>query len=541
MIRLSALARNLTAETAFTVLALARNLKAQGKDVVELEIGDSPFPSTPHAKAAGIQAIEENQTGYCPSLGLPRFREAAAAVRHLRVRLSGRAREHRGRLGGEAVRAVLRRGPARPRRRGPGLQPAFPDLRPQPRAPRGARRAGAAPGRERVPAPGRGRQALPGRPIPRPRAIFLNSPHNPTGGVATRDDLAAIADVVRGTELMVFSDEPYCHMVWEGRHESILAEPGMLEHTVAAYTFSKSYSMSGWRIGFAVAHPDVVEAIGKLINTTASCSPPLAQWAAQAALEHDAATRDDYMGRFRRKVERLCAGLRGVDGLRVVPPGRDILRLPRRRGPSATGWASPRTAWRSTCSKGPTTPSASPAWAASASARPAAASSASVAPSPTNGSTRPSRSSPRPSPATDRVRLFLEANPQFVLREPYRGRLKDGDRPGSRGVPHRPGLVVHLLVHRRGRRLHAHRAAVMLLIPLWPDRTQLEVSDAGVRITGSMYGRLIPLANLGNGRKLTARGHARTTEPRPGPMASVCPIIRAAGSGSGTDPRRWSS
>ena len=84
---------------------------------------------------------------------------------------------------------------------------------------------------------------------------MLNSPHNPTGGVATREDLAAIADVVRGTDLMVFSDEPYCHMVWGGRHESILAEPGMLEHTVAAYTFSKSYSMSGWRIGFAVASP----------------------------------------------------------------------------------------------------------------------------------------------------------------------------------------------------------------------------------------------------------------------------------------------
>ena len=109
---------------------------------------------------------------------------------------------------------------------------------------------------------------------PRPRAIFLNSPHNPTGGVATREDLAAIADLVRGTEVMVFSDEPYCHMVWEGRHASILAQPGMIEQTVAAYTFSKSYSMSGWRIGFAVAHPEVVEAIGKLINTTASCLPP---------------------------------------------------------------------------------------------------------------------------------------------------------------------------------------------------------------------------------------------------------------------------
>src|SRR3954471_17546785 len=78
MARLSALVRNLTAETAFTVLAAARALKARGKDVVELEIGDSPFPSTPHAKAAGIRAIEENQTGYGPSLGLPAFRAAAA-------------------------------------------------------------------------------------------------------------------------------------------------------------------------------------------------------------------------------------------------------------------------------------------------------------------------------------------------------------------------------------------------------------------------------------------------------------------------------
>ena len=164
---------------------------------------------------------------------------------------------------------------------------------------------------------------------PRPRAIFLNSPHNPTGGVATREDLAAIADVVRGTELMVFSDEPYCHMVWSGRHASILAEPGMLEHTVAAYTFSKSYSMSGWRIGFAVAAPVVVDAIGKLINTTASCSPPLAQRAAQAALEHDAATRDDYMRRFRAQGRAALRRPRRIDGFRVVPPGRHLLRLPR--------------------------------------------------------------------------------------------------------------------------------------------------------------------------------------------------------------------
>ena len=131
----------------------------------------------------------------------------------------------------------------------------------------------------------------------KPRAIFLNSPHNPTGGVATREDLAAIADIVRGTDLVVFSDEPYCHMVWSGRHESILAQPGMIDHVVSAYTFSKSYSMSGWRIGFAVAHP------GRRGNRQARehdrlMQPAFVQVAATAALEHDTPTRDDYMSRF---------------------------------------------------------------------------------------------------------------------------------------------------------------------------------------------------------------------------------------------------
>ena len=171
MPRLSSLARNLTAETAFTVLAVARALKAKGKDVVELEIGDSPFPSTPHAKQAGIRAIEENETGYCPSLGLPEFRAAAARFVSAEFGYSVDGREHRGRLGGQAVRAVLRRGGARPGRRRAGLQPAVSDVCSQPRATRRAGRAGAAAGRARVPALGRGRPAVPGqRPADRGRS-----------------------------------------------------------------------------------------------------------------------------------------------------------------------------------------------------------------------------------------------------------------------------------------------------------------------------------------------------------------------------------
>src|SRR5262249_33840182 len=127
----------------------------------------------------------------------------------------------------------------------------------------------------------------------RAKAIFLNSPHNPTGGVATHEDLKAIANLVRGRNIAVLSDEPYCHMVWEGKHHSILAEPGMMDHVVSAFTFSKSYSMSGWRCGYAITSRRNADLIGKMINTTLSCAPPFVQLGGKAALEHDAAERDE--------------------------------------------------------------------------------------------------------------------------------------------------------------------------------------------------------------------------------------------------------
>jgi aspartate aminotransferase len=327
MPRLSSLAQNLSAESAFTVLAVARALKAKGKDVVELEIGDSPFPSTPYAKRAGIRAIEENETGYCPSLGLPDYRAAAARFVSAEFGYSVTAENIVAGSGAKPFEQFFAEAVLDP---GDGVlvfSPQFPTYVPNLQR-RGAR-AVLVPLKvenEFRPSAEEVKRFL--ATDPKPRAIVLNSPHNPTGGVATRDDLAAIADVVRGTELTVFSDEPYCHMVWRGRHASILAEPGMLDHTVAAYTFSKSYSMSGWRMGFAVASPAVVDAIGKLINTSASCSPPFAQRAAQAALEHDTETRDDYMERFRRKVERLCDGLERVDGFRVIRPAGTFYVFP---------------------------------------------------------------------------------------------------------------------------------------------------------------------------------------------------------------------
>jgi aspartate aminotransferase len=324
---LSQFARGLNTETAFDVLAVAKRLKWQGKDVIELQIGDSPYPSSTSALAAGRQAIEEGATHYCASLGLPEFREAIAA---------NYAKEFGVKIGPENV--VV----------GPGAKvfeqffceafldpsdavlmfsPQFPTYEPNV-----ARRGG----RVLYSALKQSNQFRPDindverfvKSDSKAKAIFLNSPHNPTGGVATQSDLKAIADLIRGKPIALFSDEPYCHMVWEGQHHTPLAEPGMMQQCVAAYTFSKSYSMSGWRLGYAVSDKPIIDAIGKMINTSLSCVPPIVQRAGAAAIKNDDRERDEVMQRFHKKVELLVSELKKVDGVKVMMPAGTFYVFP---------------------------------------------------------------------------------------------------------------------------------------------------------------------------------------------------------------------
>jgi aspartate aminotransferase len=323
----SEFAQSVRTETAFDVLASARRWKSAGKDVIELEIGDSPFPSSTSAVAAGIQAIRDDHCHYGPSAGIPELREAAADYLNREYQLGVTAANVVIGPGAKNFEQLFCEAFLNPGDRVLVFSPHFPTYPPN-IARRGAKLELSQLRQENDFRPSvedvrRFVQSGPGA-----RAIFLNSPHNPTGGVALEEDLEQIADLIRGRDVALFSDEPYDRMVWRGRHHSILQQPGMLDQGVAAYTFSKSYSMSGWRLGFAVSGPKTIEMLAKLTNTCLSCVPPFTQIAGAAALRSDDAERDERMKHFGEKVERLARHLDALDEVHCNVPGGTFYVFP---------------------------------------------------------------------------------------------------------------------------------------------------------------------------------------------------------------------
>ena len=323
----SQFAASVEGETAFTVLAIARRLAAAGKDIIELEIGDSPFPTSPDGLDAGLRAIQDGHTHYGPSIGLPAFRVEAAAYVTREYGLVAVPENIVAGPGAKIFEQLFCEAFVNPNDAVLVFSPYFPTY-PANIARRGARMylSTLKASHDFRPDLDDVRRFL--EEDPSPKAIFLNSPHNPTGGVATEDDLRALADLIRGRDVAVFSDEPYDCMVWRGRHHSLLAQPGMFDQCVAAYTFSKSFSMSGWRLGFAVSSPTTVEVLSTLTNTALSCVPPFTQLAGIAAMRGDAQVRDARMQKFRRKVELLVDRLNTIDGISCLMPGGTFYVFP---------------------------------------------------------------------------------------------------------------------------------------------------------------------------------------------------------------------
>lgn len=344
-IRWSRLKENIVAETAFAVLARIRQLEPSGKQFIKLHIGDSPFPAPQAAKLAAIKAVVDNHSTYGTSAGLLELR-AALAEQHAAVLGVPLGPEHvTVGPGAKIFQQFFCEAFVDP---GDGVlvfSPYFPTYLPNIHR-RGGRitlldlkpETSFRPPVEAV--------AEWCRTDPAPKAIFLNSPHNPTGGVATPDDLDRLAELAVRHDLLVLSDEPYERMAWSRPHESIAARPGMLERTVAAYTYSKTWSMSGYRLGYALASPEVSDLLSNLLNTTTSCVPPIVQWAGLAALREGGAERDANMAAFERKVKSLAAGLDALPGVSCPPPDgtfyafADVRGVMSRLGISSNGLAT---------------------------------------------------------------------------------------------------------------------------------------------------------------------------------------------------------
>ena len=284
-------------ESAFTVLAVAKELMAAGKQVYELEIGDSPFCSPPQAVEAAVQAIESGQTRYGPSVGLDDFRASAADYVNREFGIEVTPDHLIAGHGAKIFEQLFCETFVNPGESVLVFSPHFPTY------PANIERRGG-------------------------RVCLLNSPHNPTGGVTTLEDLQGIARLLEGTEVSVFSDEPYDQMVWSGRHHTMLEVPGMIDRTVAAYSFSKSFSMSGWRLGFAVSSPAIVARMGMLMNTSLSCVPPFIQEAGVAAMKESILLRDQQMATFRENVTHLVQSLRRVEGVDCSMPGGSFYAFP---------------------------------------------------------------------------------------------------------------------------------------------------------------------------------------------------------------------
>jgi len=306
-------------ESAFEVLVRARELERQGRHVIHLEIGEPDFPTPAHIIAAAKQALDEGYTHYGPTQGMPELRESIA-------RYVSRTRGIR--VGPEHVSVV------------PGGKPIifFPILAlieqgdeviyPNPGFPiyeSMIRFSGGVP----VPIPlveERGfsfdLDTLHKRLSPKTKLLILNSPQNPTGGLIPPEDIRAIADLVRDRDLMVLSDEIYSRIYYGTEPPfSIASLPGMLEKTIILDGFSKTYAMTGWRMGYGVMPVWLVDAITKLMVNSNSCTASFTQRAGLAAIDGPQQAVDAMVAEFRRRRDAFCAGLNQVPGFRCALPG----------------------------------------------------------------------------------------------------------------------------------------------------------------------------------------------------------------------------
>ena len=332
-IRLAGRMANLGTESAFEVLARARAIEDAGGKVIHLEIGEPDFPTAAHIVEAAVEALQSGATHYVPAPGIRPLREAVVAFL-----------ERTGRMRATPERVIVTPG-AKPimfftimALCGEGDEVLYPDPG-FPMYESITAFAGAVP----VPVPlregnefridtGELEQLI----TERSKLLIINSPHNPCGSALTRQDCEEIAAIAMRHDLIVLTDEVYWAIQYGQKHASVLDVDGMADRTILLDGWSKTFAMTGWRLGFGVFPPALVEPVTRLAINSVSCTSAFSQYAAIAALEGPWDPVDQMVAEFRRRRDIIVAGLNDIPGITCLEPQGAFYAFPNITGTGQT-------------------------------------------------------------------------------------------------------------------------------------------------------------------------------------------------------------
>ena len=337
-LRLAQRMARLGTETAFEVLVKARALEAKGRDIVHLEIGEPDFDTPGNIIEAACDALHKGFTHYGPSAGMPPLRETIAQYVSETRRITATPEEVVVVPGGKpiiffTILALVEEGDEviYPNPGFPIYESMIDFL-----------------GAKAVPIQLREEMdfrldvgELPGLITDRTKLIILNSPQNPTGGVLEKKDLEGIAHAIGDRNIMVLTDEIYSRLIFEGEHHSIMSLDGMKERCILLDGFSKTYAMTGWRMGYGVMRADLAAHISRLMTNSNSCTASFTQIAGIEALRGNQKTVDAMCAEFKKRRDVMVAGLNKIKGFSCRSPHGAFYVFP---NITETGWPSKKLA-----------------------------------------------------------------------------------------------------------------------------------------------------------------------------------------------------
>jgi aspartate/methionine/tyrosine aminotransferase len=337
-LRLATRMARLGTETAFEVLVKAKALEAQGRDIIHLEIGEPDFDTPSNIVEAGCDALRKGFTHYGPSAGMMELREVIAQHVSETRRVNVTPDEVVVVPGGKPIIFFSILALAEDGDEIIYPNPGFPIYESM------INYVGA----KGVPI--RLREELEFRLDvdelasminERTKLLILNSPQNPTGGVLTKEDIASIARAIGDRNIMVLSDEIYSRLIFEGEHHSIMSIDGMKERTILLDGFSKTYAMTGWRMGYGVMRADLATHISRLMTNSNSCTASFTQFAGIEALCGSQDMVDAMRAKFQKRRDVMVAGLNKIKGFSCRVPHGAFYVFP---NITKTGWPSKKLA-----------------------------------------------------------------------------------------------------------------------------------------------------------------------------------------------------